>query len=178
MNIVLGKKRAYLAFALRPEQGPRLVVRVFAAFIRSYCFARRGGLARIHSFIFRVSRAAARVSARSHARAHLDNLSPIITQPAVARSSKLSYPMGIHISRRAHSRVLSRPVPSSRGRPSFPFNKSLQFFTLLQEEGPQARASPALSRGRLLSLSERESEVSATASPRRVSTRLFPSNSR
>lgn len=44
---------------------------------------------------------------------------------------------------------LSRPVPS-RGRPSFPFNKSLQFFTLLHKRGPPARSCVVEGSGSLL----------------------------
>jgi len=83
---------------------------------------------RIHSF-FRVD--------RPERAARFDNLSPIITQPAVARQNFLTRWAYIYHGG-AHGWVpLSRPVPSW-GRPSFPFNKSLQFFTLLHKKGPLA----------------------------------------
>lgn len=69
------------------------------------------------------------------------NLLPIITQPAVARSRQNFLTRWAYIYHDgAHGwDPLSRPVPS-RGRPSFPFNKSLQFFTLLHKKGPLARS--------------------------------------
>lgn len=105
------------------------IVHVIAYIRRAFLFF--GSTWRICSFIF--SRRPVERTAR------FDNLSPIITQPAVARARQNFLTRWAYI---YHSEArgwvpLSRPVPS-RGRPSFPFNKSLQFFTLLHKRRPPA----------------------------------------